>query len=118
MITKKSTGNFEILESGNVITYEEKSDLSFDIEMNKDFKFSLLIKFSTDEKKNHKITAHTLNSTITLVCTNFDNAFGTGLTKPVELATFNNKKVFFMFWVRRLAGNGPKEISYTFYIER
>ncbi len=52
-------------------------------------------------------------------CTNFNNAFGTGTTKPIEIASLNDRKITLQFWAFLLGNKneGARRIDYTFYIE-
>lgn len=118
MIIEKSSSNYIILESGSVITYSNENGVLFSIKMDDTFSFDLIIKFTGNGEKQHQLQHNVSDNTITLNCVNFDNPLGTGTRKPIELATFNNKKVYINFWVNALGDKALKKISYTFYSER
>ena len=44
-------------------------------------------------------------------------AVGTGTTKPINLATYRNKKIFINFWVRTTSKKENREIKYCLYME-
>ncbi len=118
MIIEKSSSNHVILESGSVITYSDENEVLFSIKMDDSFSFDLLIKFTSNGENQQQLHQSVSNNTITFDCVNFDNPLGTGTRKPIELATFNNKKVYINFWVTALGDKALKKISYTFYSER
>lgn len=113
-----SSGTYKILESGTVITFDEQSDLSFDLDLNDSLKFTLTLRFISNEGDEIKMVANVNDQLITITCENFDNVLGTGVIQPLQLAIVNDKKLFFRFWVRKLGKSATKEIAYTFYIER
>lgn len=119
MKLKLSSGNHTILESGTVIAYSNASEICFNVEMDDTFAFTVILEFkkTEDEKQNleRKVSE---NNTVTFTCVNFDNPIGTGLPKAMELATFNDKKVYFNFWVFELGQQSLKQVSYTFYMEK
>jgi len=118
MVIEKSSSNHIILESGSVITYSNSNEVHFSIKMDDSFSFDLILKFSSDDEKQYRLEQNVTNNTITLDCINFDNPMGTGTKKPIELATFNNKKIYINFWVNSLGKNALKKIAYTVYSER
>lgn len=118
MIIEKSSSNHTVLESGSVITYSNENEVLFSIKMDDTFSFDLLLKFTSNGEEQHQLQQSVSGNTITLNCVNFDNPLGTGTKKPIELATFDNKKVYINFWVNALGDNALKKIAYTFYTER
>ena len=118
MTIQKTSSNHIILDSGSVITYDDTAELSFLVQMDETFEFSLVLKFErTDGKKQH-IKHNVVDNTIELTCVNFDNSLGTGTTKPIQLATFNGKKIYINFWVYALGEKSLKKVVYSFYSER
>ena len=113
-----TSANKSVLDSGTVIIFDNSADLSFDIKMDDSFSFSLILKFEKKDGEKYELKPSFSNNTITLTCVNFDNVLGTGTSTPIELATFNGKKVYINFWVNALGSNSLKEITYTFYSER
>lgn len=86
--------------------------------MDDSFGFDLLIKFTSNDEEQQRLQQSVSGNTITFNCVNFDNPLGTGTKKPIELATFNSKKVYINFWVNALGDNALKKITYTIYSER
>lgn len=113
-----SSSEHDILNSGSVITYSNTAELSFSIKMDDTFSFQLVLKFESTEEKQHELKKNVSENTIILTCVNFDNSLGTGTTSPIELATFNGKKVSVNFWVYALGDKSLRKIVYSFYSER
>ncbi|EOQ38332.1 DUF6864 domain-containing function [Butyricicoccus pullicaecorum] len=118
MELKLSSGNHTILDSGTVIAYNNASEISFDVKMDDTFGFTVILSFVEAENKLQKLETSVVENIITFTCTNFNNPIGTGLPKAMELATFNDKKVYFNFWVFELGQQSLKQVSYTFYMEK
>lgn len=118
MTIEKSSSNHIILESGSAITYSSAAELSFSVTMDDTFGFLLVLNFESTDEKQQNLKKNVSGNTITLTCVNFDNSLGTGTTKPIELATFNGKKIYFNFWVYALGEKSLRKIVYSFYSER
>lgn len=116
MLIKKTSGGKEIIETGSIILYDTSSNLSLEVKCSETFSFSLIIAFQKKgDKRDVDVTVE--NNKITLVCNNFENIMGTGILSPIELATFNGKKIFVNFWVCALGDSGFKRVDYTLYME-
>ena len=118
MVIEKASSNHIILDSGSAITYNKTAELSFSIQMDATFSFLLILKFESTGETQHELKKSVSENTITLTCVNFNNSLGTGTTTPIELATFNGKKIYFNFWVYDLGSNSLKKVVYSFYSER
>lgn len=118
MKIEKTSGNHAILDSGSIITFDKEANLEFQIEMNASFQFSLLFKFESNASEQHELKSDVTDNSITLTCVNFDNSLGTGTTRPIQLATFEGKKVYINFWVYALSEKSLRKIVYTIYIEK
>lgn len=118
MTIEKSSSNHIILDSGSAITYSSTSELSFSVKMDDTFGFLLVLKFESTGESQHEVKQNVSGNTITLTCVNFDNSLGTGTTRPIELATFKGKKIYFNFWVYALGEKSLRKIVYSFYSER
>lgn len=118
MIVEKISSNHIILDTGSAITFDSTAELSFSCKMDDTFSFLLVLQFESNSDGQHVLKKNISGNTITLTCTNFDNPLGTGTTKPVELATFNGKKIFFNFFVYALGDKTLRKIVYSFYSER
>ncbi|MBQ2961097.1 MAG: hypothetical protein IJE09_07740 [Oscillospiraceae bacterium] len=118
MIIEKTSSNHIILDSGSAITFNSTAELSLSCKMDDTFSFSLVLQFESNGDGQHVLKQSISGNTITLTCFNFDNPLGTGTTKPIELATFNGKKIYFNFFVYALGDKALRKIVYSFYSER
>lgn len=114
----KYSSNFEIIDSGALIAYDNDSNVIMSIECDENFTFNLKFVFDSSDCKDHNLKLRIDDNTIELTCTNFDNALGTGTAKPIELATVNGKKVYLNFCAYSLLNNAMRKIDYTIYVER
>ena len=113
-----TTGGYEVIKAGTVSAFEETSDVSFTFVGDATFSFILKLVFASDESGEQIINRNISGNMITLECTNFSNQ-GTGTSSPIELATFEGKKIYIRFWAY-LEGDYPnqkktRKIEYTFY---
>lgn len=115
---KKTSGNYNILDSGSIIAFDKSSNICFDLDLNESLKFTLTLNFVEKEKEKPSIASSVTNDAIVLVCTNFEDEFGVGLIDPIRLAIADDKEVYFRFWVRKIGKSGTKEVVYTFYVEK
>lgn len=119
MTTEISSADKLIIDNGVALTYDENADLTFYLHFDESFSFNLVFRFITDKNGERSLMKEIENNnTIVLKCINFNNPFWTGTTKPIELATFNGKKIYIHFWVSMLNGTGPRQVSYSIYSER
>ena len=108
-------GEYEVLNSGTIITHANKS-VEFEIKM-----LRVRIQFEKDtENKTHKVNSSIIDNgtcfQITLI--NFDNSLGTGLTVPIEIGTINGEKIYLQFIVYALTEAGTKMLSYTWLTKK
>lgn len=122
MKTELFSSKYRVLESGNAILYNQDASLKMVVEPGTGFRFMLEISF-VDEKDKPRVMHKEVDvekNEIRLICFNFDSGFGTGSTDPVEIATYNNKRIFLNIWTFLLGnrnGKHTRKIDYTFYIE-
>lgn len=114
----KTSANYNILDAGSVITFNNSADLSFSITMENGFRFNLVLKFESTSGEKHELKNNVTGDTITLTCVNFDNPLGTGTTEAIELATVQQKKVYLHFLVNTLGNGTEKSVTYTLYQEK
>lgn len=112
------SGCYNILSSGTALTTNYAADFEFNVTMSPSFTFNIILEFESNKDDKQRVNQTVSNNTITLQCINFDNALGTGLTEPVEIATYQDKKVYLNFWVYSLGDKSLRQILYTFYTER
>ena len=110
-------GNRKVISSGNFICFDnEPSIISFERETEK---ISLKLVFSPEQPKD-KVEFNTEGSgdnlLITMTIPQIENSLGSGLTKPIKLANFDNgDPIYLHLWVRKLAIM-QLEVIYTIYI--
>ena len=113
-----TSGGYEVVDTGSVVAFEEESDISFHFFGDNSFQFDLKITFRTDDTGKQTINRTVQGNDIEFTCTNFNDS-GTGTSVPIELATFQGKKIYIRFW-SYLLGDIPnqkktRKIEYTFY---
>ena len=114
----KYSSNYEIIDFGSLMTYDNSSEVKIKIECDNGFAFNLIFNFDSSDSKEHNLKLRIdKDNTIVFLCTNFDNTLGTGTSKPIELATVDNKKVYINFWVYSLGQKAMRKIDYTIYKE-
>ena len=114
-----SSGNYNIINSGQVFLFGEKEPFKIDVISDEDFRFSILLKFLKDSSGEIGMNQECEENTIIYTCINFrDN--GSGLVEPLKIATVSGKQLFFTFW-SYLEGTPEKKqvrsIKYTIYSE-
>lgn len=120
MKIEKSSSNYSIIDSGTAMTFDNQATLQLKLVLDQSFFFTVQILFIKSDGGERELmqSADTKTNTISLSCKNFDNALGTGTNKPIELATYQSKKIFLHFWVYALGENSIRKIDYCFYQER
>lgn len=121
MKIKLSSSNYDIVDHGSVILYQEDSELTFDIDTENGFKFQLVLKFKNDNNSKQCVNRTVMNNIVTLDCINFMSS-GTGTGIPVEVATIKHKKIYIAFWVYvegdMVGKKKTKSVKYTLFMER
>lgn len=121
LIIKAKSDDMEIIASGLGFTFGEKSNFELYLNFDEIFKFILRLQFEEDistYKAHLKSTTDFDNGIITITCVNCDDFIGTGTLEPLEIATYNDRKIYFKFWVRTPKEKTTREIRYCFYIEK
>ena len=120
MKIEKSSSTYLILDSGTAMTFDNQATLQLKLVLDQSFYFTVQILFKKGDGGERELmqSVDTETNTISLSCKNFDNALGTGTHRPIELATYQNKKIFLHFWVYALGENSIRKIDYCFYQER
>ena len=57
------------------------------------------------------------NGKVIFDLTNYNNSLGTGITKPAEIGSLNNKKIFIIFYVYRLSKTAFPILDVSLYME-
>lgn len=104
--------DFEVLNSGTIISFKDES-INFELTP----LVKVILRFVQDnEVKEQKMDFKVVNNNqIEILLTNFNNSLGTGNAEPLELATIDNKKIYFNFVVYSLNGMESKTVHYTWY---
>ena len=120
MIVKKQSSNYDVLDYGTIILFDEKSNFVLYVDTEDNFKFQVTIDFSDDNSGQKFIDTKTKNNEIKMTCMNFLSS-GTGTSVPIEIATWKSKKIYLSFWVYiegDVEGAGKtRSIKYTLFIE-
>ena len=115
-----TTGEMSVISSGFGITYDKEADYNIHVRFGDTFSFTVRIIFGADEpdgKPKMQPEIDEQKKVITLKCLNFNDFIGTGTIKPMNLATYKGRKIYFNFWVRTPGNGENREIRYCFYIE-
>ena len=112
---KISVGDYEIYDSGAVVSHENK-DILFEV---KNLKVKMVFMNDPDNKNyDAKISLPGDRSCMIFTLINFNNSLGIGLTKPVEIGTINGTRLFLQFIVYRLGESDSRMVSYTWLIQK
>ena len=115
-----SSGNYKIIDSGQVFLFREDDEFRMDIDTNKDFVFSIIFKFLKSDIKEMKIDKQIDKNIITITCFNFED-LGTGFSSPMSIAKIEDKEMYLMLW-SYLDGDSKsgrvRSIKYTFFLEK
>ena len=119
MQVKLSSGNYDIIASGNVFLFDDSEELTIKVTEDDDFDICLTIKFVTDETGEQKIERQVEEDRLVLLCYNF-SGLGTGLMKPTPIAKANDKLVLLTIWAYLEGSKDPKtrSVKYTMYREQ
>lgn len=122
MEIKLHSSNYDIIDHGIVILFQEDSDLTFEIDTGKNFKFGLVLKFiDNDENDNQVVNRIVSGNKVTLECVNFMSS-GTGTTIPIEVAKVRNKRIYIAFWMYVegdvIGQKKTRSVKYTLFMER
>ena len=105
------TGGLSVIASGSGITFSKSADFNFSVR----FTFHNNILKKTPD---FNIITNKEKNIIDISCINFNNVSEVGLSKPLNIATYKNKKIYMKFCVKTLSENENREILYCFYMEK
>ena len=109
-----------ILDNGSLISFDDKSDISIKLIFSSDFGFCVSFVFDKDGSNEPKydMKFDEEKKTFTIKCINCDNPLGNRTTNPIQLATFQGKKVFLNAWIYSIGkDNICYKIDYCIYKE-
>ena len=106
----KKVGDFKCLESGSIVLNQSNSIV---------FTFSgveiEIVFITNDGEENQSIKAlPQSNKKLLIQLINFNNSLGTGITRPISIATLNSKEEVFLQYVV-YSINEIKVMHYTWY---
>jgi hypothetical protein len=112
---KITTGqeNYEVLDSGTIISYMDEPicfQIAADLKIVMSFKTDKDVK---DQKMDYKAVG---NKELEIILTNFNNTLGTGNAAPLPLAKINNRQVYLNFVVYAFDEKSNKTVHYTWYL--
>ncbi len=116
MLISLSSGNYDIVASGQAFLFSKDDDFRIDIQADKGFTFSLTLNFVEDESAKRDMQVKTHENEIVLTCLNFENT-GAGLKEPVKLAEIDGRGLYFVFW-SYLEGKASRSVKYTIFAEK
>ena len=115
-----SSGNYNIISSGQAFLFGEEEHFRIDVIADDGFQFALVMKFLKDSSEEMNVTQKIEKNTIFFTCSNFQDD-GAGSVEPLKIATVGGKQIFLMFW-SYLEGAPEKKqarsIKYTIYSEK
>lgn len=120
MQVSKSSANFIIIDSGEVILYSRDADLSFRFDAESQENYVLRLRFFEDVSGAQRIQQENYPGFTGLDCYNFQN-MGAGTSFPYEFASYNGRKMYISFWsyVEGAVANMSqiRSVKYTVYIQ-
>lgn len=108
---KIKVGDFDVYESGCVITHLGKS-VCFYIE-NLIFEFAFENDSNLPESKTNVFSDTNNNKKLVFEFINFNNELGQGIKEPVKIALIDNKDLYLQYYIYSFGDNNSKIIKYT-----
>ena len=120
MKTEITTGNYKVLNSGSVISYDYFSDVVLKFVINDEgFGFNIHILFRNDKEIDGAVAKYRTDETDFFIeCINFRGSLGMGLNNPLEIGNVNNKNIYFRYWVADFGDKAARNVGYTLYMEK
>jgi hypothetical protein len=104
------TSGKDVLASGTVLTADNRN-LEFQLAH-----LGVVLLFLSDGTTTRMEAKSDATSTLTLTLYNFNNSIGAGTTSPIEIGTFNGRKLLLAFMVYALSEESSKTVHYTFML--
>jgi len=114
-----SSGNYDIIASGEAILFSPSNELTINVNGENELKLCVTLRFLTDESGERRIEREIEEERLILLNYNFSGT-GTGLSVPAYIANINNHKVYLSFWSYLEGSNSPKvrSVKYTLFLEK
>jgi hypothetical protein len=109
MVITKKVGDFDLIESGSIVINQSNTISFFILNLEVEFVFS-----DTEDKKQEIKVSTIDNKKLQLNLLNFNNTLGTGITKPMSVATLNTGEEVFLQYVVYAVGE-LKVLHYSWY---
>lgn len=114
-----SSGNYNIVASGETFLFDPNEELTIHIDDGNVFQVRIVLKFVENVSGEGDISTNIENDSLIITCVNFSSV-GEGLKRPAHIADVNGKKVYFMFSSSYLGNKEDKarSIKYTVFWEK
>lgn len=122
-VVNKCTGNYVVLDSGSLITFDGRSDVKFEISFSSYTSLTIVLKFTTNPEEKQQIKKiidkdKTKDPMLILEFINYDDVLEYTLKNPILLCTYKEMKFYFNLWIHTSSVGDPlKKIDYTIYTE-
>lgn len=110
---KTFVGKLEVIDN-KIVHVTQDSDLSIQVD-----NITILITFITDKSDKDRIKKEVMSeTTLKIVCNNFENSLGEGVLSPIEIGVYNSRKLYLSFfvWTPNL-DQGRRIVNYCLYLE-
>ena len=110
---RTTIGNLEVIDN-KIVHVTQDSDLSITVE-----NLTVQIVFISDKTETDKIKREVVDeTTLKIVCNNFDNSLGEGILAPLEIGHLGGRKLYISFfvWTPNLS-QGRRIVNYCLYLE-
>ena len=113
-----SSGNYDIIETGNAITFDENSNIVIRIKTENGFQFEIELDFEENGEEREILSkVDEENKIIQYKCLNF--GVGAGTAEPIMIGHTSGKEMYLHFWVEKISANKfIRNVQYTVFKER
>lgn len=108
---KIQVGCYDVLEAG-CITSINGQDIVFTLNEN----MKARLRFLSSESEKQSVNASIENKELIIKLTNFNNPLGTELASPIEVGTFNDKKLFLHLRIQGMTKSKNRVVFYTWLL--
>lgn len=120
MQVQLSSGNYDIIASGDTFLFHDAEELSIRVNGNKNDHIHIVLLFQNDASGQRRIKASSEKGHLLLTCYNFSHHEGIGLSHPTHIADIDGKAVYLTFWTK-LDGSKPpytRSVRFTIFQEQ
>jgi len=114
-----SSGEYNIIASGDTFLFGPSEDLTIQINDDSVSPLRITLRFLEDSSAEKDIHTDIENDSLVITCMNF-HGIGTGLKRPTHIADIDGKPVYFIFSSNYLGDkNTPiRSVKFTFFIAK